>query len=125
MNLPVGSGAQELKRIFFPPSSRMNELVTLRVDTSITSMPFFSMVDRRKSLHHDIIASTRELFPRLLATEVPYSSEIERMSVRRAPLPAYSPRSPVGQLYAALWTEIEGRMKLAPPARAPLEEVVV
>ncbi len=45
MNLPVGSGAQELKRIFLPPSSRTNELVTLRVATSITSMPFFSMVE--------------------------------------------------------------------------------
>ena len=26
-------------------------------------LPFFSMVDRRRSLHHDIIASTREQFP--------------------------------------------------------------
>ncbi|HEY1312325.1 MAG TPA: AAA family ATPase [Steroidobacteraceae bacterium] len=99
--------------------TQLQEFVTAHEWTDLALLPFFSMVDRRKSLHHDIIASTRELFPRLLATEVPYSSEIERMSVRRAPLPAYSPRSPVGQLYAALWTEIEGRMKLAPPAPAP------
>jgi cellulose biosynthesis protein BcsQ len=73
-------------------------------------LPFFSMVDRRKSLHHDVIASAREQFPELLATEVPYSSEIERMSVRRAPLPAYAPGSIVGQIYRALWSEIETRM---------------
>jgi hypothetical protein len=41
---------------------------------------------------------------------VPYSSEIERMTERRAPLPAFSPRSSVGQIYAALWAEIEARM---------------
>jgi chromosome partitioning protein len=74
--------------------------------TDLMLLPFFSMVDRRKSLHHDIIATTREQFPMLLATEVPYSSEIERMSVRRAPLPAFAPRSAAAQVYAALWTEL-------------------
>ena len=74
-------------------------------------LPFFSMVDRRKSLHHEVIASTRAQFPELLATEVPYSSEIERMSLRRAPLPSYAPGSAVGQIYSALWREIAARMK--------------
>jgi chromosome partitioning protein len=69
----------------------------------VALLPFFSMVDRRKSLHHELIASTREQFPELLATEVPYSSEIERMSVRRAPIAAYAPRSAAGQIYSALW----------------------
>jgi chromosome partitioning protein len=69
-------------------------------------LPFFSMVDRRKSLHHEIIAKTREQFPRLLATEVPYSSEIERMSLRRAPIPAFAPKSAAAQIYSALWAEL-------------------
>jgi chromosome partitioning protein len=73
-------------------------------------LPFFSMVDRRKSLHSQVIATTREEFPEILATEVPYWSEIERMSLRRAPLPAYAPQSPAGQIYAALWAEIEARI---------------
>ncbi len=80
-------------------------------------LPFFSMVDRRKSLHHDVIASTREQFPSLLVTEVPYSSEIERMTLRRAPLPAYAPRSAAGQVYSALWAEIEARVNLDPAPR--------
>jgi chromosome partitioning protein len=78
-------------------------------------LPFFSMVDRRKSLHHEVIAQTREQFPTVLATEVPYLSEIERMSVRRAPIPAYSPRSREAQIYAALWTEVTARMEARPP----------
>jgi hypothetical protein len=53
-----------------------------------------------------------------LATEVPYSSEIERMSLRRAPLPSYSPRSVVAQIYSALWMEIEARMEYRPSASA-------
>jgi chromosome partitioning protein len=68
------------------------------------------VVDRRKSLHYEIISSTREQYPSLLATEVPYASEIERMTLRRAPLPAFAPRSAAGQVYAALWGEIEERM---------------
>jgi cellulose biosynthesis protein BcsQ len=78
--------------------------------TDVTLLPFFSMVDSRKSLHHELIASTREQFPALLATQVPYSSEIERMSLRRAPIPSYAPNSAGGQVYSALWAEIEARI---------------
>jgi chromosome partitioning protein len=84
--------------------------------TDLALLPFFSMVDRRKSLHHEVIESTREQFPELLATEVPYWSEIERMSLRRAPLPAYAPLSPAGQIYAALWEEIKARIGQIPAA---------
>jgi chromosome partitioning protein len=69
-------------------------------------LPFFSMADRRRLLHEHIIASARSEFPMMLATEVPYWSEIERMSVRRAPLPAFAPKSAAAQVYAALWAEI-------------------
>ena len=85
-------------------------------------LPFFSMVDRRKSLHQDMIASTREQYPELLNTEVPYWSDIERMSVRRAPLTAYAPASPSGQIYSALWQEIEARMAQQPRAAQTLSD---
>jgi chromosome partitioning protein len=73
-------------------------------------LPFFSMVDRRRSLHQELIATTRLQFPMILATEVPYWSEIERMSLRRAPLPAYSPSSMATQIFVTLWSEIVERM---------------
>ena len=84
--------------------------------TDLLLLPFFSMVDRRKSLHHEVMASTREQFPTMLATEVPYWSDIERMSLRRAPIPAVAPRSPAAQIYAALWAEVTARMSTPPPA---------
>ncbi len=80
--------------------------------TDLELLPFFSMVDRRKSLHQEVIAATRRRFPELLATEVPYRSEIERMTERRAPLPSYAPHSIAGEIYAALWREISVRLAL-------------
>jgi cellulose biosynthesis protein BcsQ len=91
-------------------SAKKQEFVAEEGWTDVTLLPFFSMVARRKSLHAQVIASTRAQFSTMLATEVPYSSEIERMTERRAPLPAFSPRSAVGLVYAALWAEVEARM---------------
>jgi chromosome partitioning protein len=98
--------------------AQLRDFIVANGWTDLVLLPFFSMVDRRKSLHHDVIASSREQFPEMLSTEIPYSSEIERMSLRREPLSAYSPRSVVGQIYALLWKEIETRMQ-HPTGAAP------
>jgi cellulose biosynthesis protein BcsQ len=74
--------------------------------TDLALLPFFSMVDRRRSLHRELIGSMRAQIPSLLATQVPYRSEIERMSVERAPLGVHAPRSEAALIYAALWAEI-------------------
>jgi cellulose biosynthesis protein BcsQ len=79
-------------------------------------LPFFSMVDRRRSLHNDVMAATREKFPTVLAAEVPYWSEIERMSLRRAPIPVFAPASASAQIYAALWAEVAARIAERPAA---------
>jgi hypothetical protein len=65
-----------------------------------------------------VTCEIRQQFPEILATEVPYSSEIERMSLRRAPLPSYSPCSVVAQIYSALSMEIEARMGYRPSTGA-------
>ena len=61
------------------------------------------MVDRRRSLHLELMASARLEFPAILATEVPYRSEIERMTVRRAPLAAGAATSEAAPIYRQLW----------------------
>jgi chromosome partitioning protein len=75
----------------------------------VALLPFFSMVDRRRAMHQEILEAARKEFPELLETEVPYSSEIERMALRRAPIASYAPRSAAAQVYDALWAEIERR----------------
>ena len=78
--------------------------------TDLVLMPFFSLVDRRRSLHAELIAAARAQFPHILATELPDWSEIERMSVRRVPLPASAPHSAAALLYTQLWAEVRERL---------------
>jgi chromosome partitioning protein len=101
--------------------AQLRDFVAASGWNDLALMPFFSMVDRRKSLHHEVIADTRGQIPELLLTEVPYSSEIERMSLRRAPIPSYSLRCAAGQIYSALWAEIEARMNRVRPRSAPVQ----
>lgn len=75
----------------------------------VNVLPFFSMVDLRKKLHKQIMGELREEYPMILHSFVTYSSEIEQMSVRRAPLPSYSPNSRAGRAYRQLWAEINRR----------------
>ena len=90
---------------------QLQDFVTGEGWNDLTLLPFFSMVDRRRALHRELIASARAEFPAMLATEVPYWSEIERMSVRRAPLPACAPTSEAARIYGALWSEIRERLE--------------
>jgi cellulose biosynthesis protein BcsQ len=99
-----------------PLSLRMLEQLMAFVDDAgwkdLRILPFFSMVDRRRSLHEEMIADARSRHRIILSTEVPYWSEIERMTVRRAPLPAFAPHSPAAQVYTALWREIGVRLRV-------------
>jgi chromosome partitioning protein len=73
---------------------------------------FFSMVDRRKRMHKDIVAappaSTRGT--RIAATVIPSLSIIERMAEVRAPVTATAPRSAAARCYEELWAEVSGAL---------------
>jgi chromosome partitioning protein len=73
-------------------------------------LAFFSMVDGRRNLHRDTIAELRAARPDLLATQIPTSSDIERMGVHRAPLATFAPRSRSAAAYRALWAEVQERL---------------
>lgn len=74
-------------------------------------LPFFSMVDRRKKLHQQIVAALPRQYPHMLVSEIPYASDVERMGVYRAPLGSYAGSSRSAQAYAALWLEIRARIE--------------
>jgi chromosome partitioning protein len=76
------------------------------LDRRPTLVPFFSMVDGRKRLHREVIDRLRAERPEVAATVIPSLSLVEQMSVRRAPLPAFAPRSPVSRRYEELWAEL-------------------
>lgn len=99
---------------------QLYEFVTQQGWVDLKVLPFFSMVDRRKGLHVETIASLRERYPSILQTEVPYGSQFERIAMRRAPVESYAPASAASEIYRQLWREIDARLQvgLAAPAAA-------
>ena len=67
---------------------------------------FFSMVDRRKRLHLETIKTLSEERPVVSPTVIPALSVIERMSVERAPVTAFAPRTQAARAYRDLWSEL-------------------
>jgi cellulose biosynthesis protein BcsQ len=67
---------------------------------------FFSMVDRRKRLHLETIKTLFEERPVVSPTVIPALSVIERMSVERAPVTAFAPRSQAARAYRDLWSQL-------------------
>ena len=91
----------------------LDQLRTLtdgRSDADAMVLPFFSMVDRRKRLHREVMEHLPAEHPELLRTVIPSSTDVEKMSVRREPVTAYAPRSVATTAYITLWTEIRSRI---------------
>jgi chromosome partitioning protein len=81
-------------------------------------LAFFSMIDRRKRLHTQIAQELPTQRPDFAASGIPALSVIEQMSVHRAPVAAYAPRSAAARQYAALWQEARQRAGLHPQRAA-------
>jgi chromosome partitioning protein len=72
-------------------------------------LAFFSMVDRRKKLHKEIIEKlTAERYD-VARTVIPALSVIETMSVERAPVTVFAPGSAAAKAYRGLWAELRDR----------------
>jgi chromosome partitioning protein len=67
---------------------------------------FFSMVDRRKRLHCDLVEHLSTQRPGVLRTAIPALSIIEQMAEQRAPVTAFAPNSTAAKYYEALWYEV-------------------
>ncbi|MEO8171627.1 MAG: ParA family protein [Sediminibacterium sp.] len=67
---------------------------------------FFSMVDHRKNLHHEVM---NEFYKDkyFLKSYIPYLSDVEKMGVNEAPLETFAPSSYAAQCYRDLWKEIK------------------
>jgi chromosome partitioning protein len=107
--LPSPLSVRTLEQLF--------EFVERKRWTDLKVLPFFSMVDRRKSLHRETTGSLRRRFPAILEAEVPYGSDYERITLRRAPIESYAPASAAAEVYRVLWREIDGRLQDAASRR--------
>jgi cellulose biosynthesis protein BcsQ len=66
---------------------------------------FFTMVEKRKKMHRDIIDEFRNTAG-FLSETIPYNSEVEKMGIYRAPLNAVLPNSTAAKAYSNLWKEL-------------------
>jgi chromosome partitioning protein len=78
-------------------------------------VPFCSMAQLGKKLHRETMTALQKKQKGLLQSYIPFSSEIEKMGVHRAPLLTYAAKDPASTAYRELWTEIEVRLKLRKP----------
>jgi chromosome partitioning protein len=103
-------------------SERTFDQLTGFIDTFNGHRPdvlaFFSMVDRRKRLHREIIDRLPSTRPGIADALIPAMTLIEQMAVRRAPVAAFSPRSAAAERYRQLWSELRTRSGLpdGPPS---------
>lgn len=73
---------------------------------------FFSMVQRSKSLHGDMVVEMTRTHPkRFMPAQIPFASEIERMGMTRAPILVTAPNSTAGKAYQVLFDELEQRLE--------------
>ena len=79
-------------------------------------LPFFSMVDKRKRLHRDLIVEFANDHPELLRTYIPYLSQIEQMGIHQAPIGDFAAEGIGAHAFEALWQAIMTRTVLAPVA---------
>jgi cellulose biosynthesis protein BcsQ len=70
---------------------------------------FFSMADRRKKLHRELMDELSTQHD-VLDTVIPNSAEVERMGARRAALVDFAPKSRAARAYADLWEEVRSRL---------------
>jgi chromosome partitioning protein len=69
-------------------------------------VPVFSMVEKRKTMHTDTIARLRRKYKRTLTPEIPFSSDVEKMGLHRAPVATYAGNRPAALAYIEVWREL-------------------
>lgn len=73
-------------------------------------LPFFSMADKRKNLHRELMEQLPQQLPEFLSTPIPNASAVERMGVERAPVASFAAKSPPARAYESLWWDIKQRL---------------
>lgn len=92
---------------------KVTEYMQSLADSTAEIIPFFNMVDRRKSGHRMLVLKTKQEFPGVFCDNViPARANVERMGVERSPLHVFDPKSDAAISYSALWRELERKTGL-------------
>ena len=71
---------------------------------------FFSMVEKKKKMHQDIMLDRSQPYHNLLHATIPYLADIEKMGIYREPVTAFAPHAFASHAYQQLWKEIQERL---------------
>ncbi len=72
-------------------------------------LTFFSMVDRRKTLHRELMKTLPDVMPGVTDVVIPAATAVELMGLTREPVVVTAPRSPGAKGYAALWERVRDK----------------
>ncbi len=72
--------------------------------------PFFSMVDRHKKMHLELMLKVAREFNGVLKSLVPYLAQIEKMGIYRAPVAVYASESLAAKSYQNLWSKVQEKI---------------
>ena len=98
-----------------PLAMRSLEQVSEFVAESVSKariLTFFSMVDRRKTLHRDTVRDLPATSKAVTDIVVPATVVIERMGTLRAPVSSYAPTTEAARAFAELWARVATAIKL-------------
>lgn len=73
-------------------------------------IPFFSMYEKRKNMHNEISRDFARKFRETISVLIPYSSEVEKMGVYRAPLTYKRPSELASKAFGKLWKGLKKKM---------------
>lgn len=70
-------------------------------------LPFFSMVEKRKKMHQEIIKKYQKENKKFLKICIPFAADVEKMGILRKPVVALKTNSAASQAYQKLWQELK------------------
>ncbi len=86
-------------------------------------MPFFSMADRRRRLHREIMVDFARRTPECSKIFIPYATQVERMGPRRMPVTAFAPTSAPARAFEQLWAQAASRLAVFARNPGPAKSV--
>lgn len=89
---------------------QLENYIGKRTEPGPVLMPFFSMVDRRKKMHGEVVREFYKTNPEVMRTFIGYLSDVEKMGAHRAPVQAFARGSRAAGAFNLLWDEITGRL---------------
>jgi len=92
---------------------QLNEFVRSKKQwKNLKLQPIFTMVDRRRSIHNEVIEKAQEQVGEAHPIVIPYASELEKMGTHRAPLHTFAKSGKAAQAYNECWALLKERYDL-------------